>query len=366
MASVNLTGTLLNPEGEPDEGAIVKFTLLTTTGSTVSTSKSQLEVPQNGLYDIDIVYGNLRVDYVNEDGTTRFVAIVTVNSDTVATSLPELLNANVPPTDAQLLQFQAILADAVTAESGAVAAKNAAEAALAAIPTYGTAATRDITTSKDDTTAGRLTKVGDFGLGGVSITSLANADDATIGSFQSSGQLTESTAIAANFPSLGVTGTTPVWWNVFSYAGATTRASQEATECFAITTGALLNVPRKFLRNQQDNNWDDWVEVLTTGNTNLNKFEGAAAEICATGHAASGTSAWFFFDIFKNTDPAGITTIGTFDIYRNATLVQAGVALLFSNISSKRKALVTVTGLSGLTTNENLQLRFASTASIEF
>ena len=231
---------------------------------------------------------------------------------------------------------------------------------------FGTAATRDITTSKDDTTAGRLTKVGDFGLGGVSITNLANADDATIGSFQSSGQLTESTAIAANFPSLGVTGTTPVWWNVFSYAGATTRASQEATECFAITTGALLNVPRKFLRNQQDNNWDDWVEVLTTGNTNLNKFEGAAAEICATGHAASGTSAWFFFDIFKNTDPTGITTIGTFDIYRNATLVQAGVTVFFSNISSKRKALVTVSGLSGLTNNENLQLRFASTASIEF
>ena len=55
MASVNLTGTLTNPEGEPDEGAIVKFTLLTTTGTTVSSSKSQLEVPQDGLYDIDIV-----------------------------------------------------------------------------------------------------------------------------------------------------------------------------------------------------------------------------------------------------------------------------------------------------------------------
>ena len=133
MASVNLTGTLTNPEGEPDEGAIVKFTLLTTTGNTVSSSKSQLEVPQDGLYDIDIVYGNLRVDYINEDGSTRFVAIVTVNGDTVATSLPELLNAAVPPTNAQLLEFQGILADAVTAqvaaeaaETGAVAAKDTA------------------------------------------------------------------------------------------------------------------------------------------------------------------------------------------------------------------------------------------------
>jgi hypothetical protein len=133
MASVNLTGTLTNPEGEPDEGAIVKFTLLTTTGTTVSSSKSQLEVPQDGLYDIDIVYGNLRVDYINEDGTTRFVAIVTVNGDTVATSLPELLNAAVPPTDAQLLEFQGILADAVTAQVAAEAAETGAVAAEATL-----------------------------------------------------------------------------------------------------------------------------------------------------------------------------------------------------------------------------------------
>tara|TARA_R110000744_G_scaffold113011_1_gene211821 strand:+ start:2445 stop:4220 length:1776 start_codon:yes stop_codon:yes gene_type:complete len=133
MASVNLTGTLTNPEGEPDEGAIVKFTLLTTTGTTVSSSKSQLEVPQDGLYDIDIVYGNLRVDYINEDGSTRFVAIVTVNGDTVATSLPELLNAAVPPTDAQLLEFQGILADAVTAQVAAEAAEAGAVAAEATL-----------------------------------------------------------------------------------------------------------------------------------------------------------------------------------------------------------------------------------------
>ena len=133
MASVNLTGTLTNPEGEPDEGAIVKFTLLTTTGNTVSSSKSQLEVPQDGLYDIDIVYGNLRVDYINEDGSTRFVAIVTVNGDTVATSLPELLNAAVPPTNAQLLEFQGILADAVTAQVAAEAAETGAVAAEATL-----------------------------------------------------------------------------------------------------------------------------------------------------------------------------------------------------------------------------------------
>ena len=132
MASVNLSGVLLNPEGFPDVGAIVKFTLLTTTGDTVSSSVSELIVPPDGAYSVDIVYGNLRVDYIS-DFKERFVAIVTVNQDTTATSLPELLNAAVPPTNAQLLQFQTILADTVTAknaaelaETGAVAAKNIA------------------------------------------------------------------------------------------------------------------------------------------------------------------------------------------------------------------------------------------------
>ena len=144
MASVNLTGTLLNPEGEPDVGAIVKFTLLTTTGSTISSAYSELLVPPDGTYNIDVVYGQLRVDYVSENAE-RFVAIVVVNSNTVATSLPELLNATTPPTNAQLIQFQAILADCVTA-------KNAAEAAAATIVP---------TTGPTDATAGRILRAQD-------------------------------------------------------------------------------------------------------------------------------------------------------------------------------------------------------------
>ena len=132
--------------------------------------------------------------------------------------------------------------------------------------TAGTAYIKDVTVSSTDTTANRLTKVGDFGVGGISSTSLTNANFPVIGSFQSSGQLTESTAITANFPSTGVSGSTPVWWNIFTHGGANTRASQEATEVFAITGGALFNVPRKFIRNKQDNTWDDWVEVWHSGN----------------------------------------------------------------------------------------------------
>jgi len=128
MASVNLSGVLLNPNGAADVGAVVKFTLLTTTGETIKHSYSELIVPPNGAYNIDVVYGILRVDYSSEY-TKRFVAIVNVNSDTVATSLPELLNATTPPTDAQLLEFQAILADTV-------AAKDIAVASAAALDSY--------------------------------------------------------------------------------------------------------------------------------------------------------------------------------------------------------------------------------------
>ena len=106
----------------------------------------------------------------------------------------------------------------------------------------------------------------DFGVGGISKITLTDANNALIGGYQSSGQITQETAVAANFPDLGITGSQPVWWNVLTHGGAATRLTQEATEVFAITGGALVNVPRKFLRNKQDSLWDDWVEVFTTGN----------------------------------------------------------------------------------------------------
>ena len=130
MASITLQGILLDSLGEIDVGAILKFTHLTTTGSTVAGTQVNLIVPPDGAYLINVEYGQIRVDYTS-DRTERFVATVVVNSDSTATSIPELLNASVPPTNAQLLQFQAILADAVTAEAGSVAAEAGAVAAEA-------------------------------------------------------------------------------------------------------------------------------------------------------------------------------------------------------------------------------------------
>jgi hypothetical protein len=125
MANITLAGILKDSIGQIDVGAIVTFTHLTTTGETIKGTSNNLVVAPDGAYSINLQYGQIRIDYTTRF-TERFVAIVVVNSDSTATNLPDLLNAAVPPTNAQLLQFQTILADTVTA-------KNAAEAAEATL-----------------------------------------------------------------------------------------------------------------------------------------------------------------------------------------------------------------------------------------
>ena len=121
MASIHLEGILVDSLGDIDVGGVLSFTHLTTTGETIATTQYDLVVPPDGVYSIDVEYGQIRIDYTTRY-TERFVGIVIVNSDSTATSIPELLNAAVPVTEPVILEMQTILADAVTAEAGAVAA----------------------------------------------------------------------------------------------------------------------------------------------------------------------------------------------------------------------------------------------------
>ena len=114
MASINLSGILTDSLGEIDVGAVIRFTHITTTGDVIATTESEYIIPPDGTYSINVQYGQVRIDYTTRY-TEQFVAIVIVNADSTATNLPDLLNAAVPPTDAQLLQFQDILADAQAA-----------------------------------------------------------------------------------------------------------------------------------------------------------------------------------------------------------------------------------------------------------
>jgi hypothetical protein len=112
MASITLTGTLLDPTGEVAVGDQIRFTHRTTTGETIQFARSVLIIPPSGMYNFTLEFGLIFVEYLDvKDVNYKPLGVVTVNGDTTATDLPALLNAIVPPTDAQLLLFQAILQD---------------------------------------------------------------------------------------------------------------------------------------------------------------------------------------------------------------------------------------------------------------
>ena len=126
MASIHLEGILVDSVGEIDVGGVITFTHLTTTGGTIASTQTELIIPPDGAYSIDVEYGQIRIDYTTRY-TENFIANVIVNSDSTATSIPELLSATTPVTEPIIIEMQGLVADAVTAEAGAVAAADRAE-----------------------------------------------------------------------------------------------------------------------------------------------------------------------------------------------------------------------------------------------
>ena len=122
MASIHLQGILVDSVGEIDVGGVITFTHLTTTGETIASTQTELIIPPDGAYSIDVEYGQIRIDYTTRN-TERFVANVIVNSASTATSLPELLSATTPVANPIIIQMQGLVADAVTAQVAAEAAE---------------------------------------------------------------------------------------------------------------------------------------------------------------------------------------------------------------------------------------------------
>jgi hypothetical protein len=116
MAHITLAGVLLDPTGEFSVGDRVKFTHQSTTGSTMRSAVSEIIVPPNGAYSIDLEYGLVLVEYNDYRlGQYRNLGVATVNATNTATSIPELLNAVVPASSAELIEFQSILSDCAAA-----------------------------------------------------------------------------------------------------------------------------------------------------------------------------------------------------------------------------------------------------------
>ncbi|AUR96158.1 hypothetical protein NVP1216O_30 [Vibrio phage 1.216.O._10N.222.55.C12] len=130
MASKNFTGYLRSSLGSYAGHDLWRFTHISNTGEVVAGSAEEFRVAESGLYDIDIEYGNVVIEsksslsrrWYNHGSTV-------VNSETVVTTLPGLLNAMVPVSDEVLLQMQALLADAETAKDESEASALRSEAA---------------------------------------------------------------------------------------------------------------------------------------------------------------------------------------------------------------------------------------------
>ena len=127
MASITLAGTLLDPNSDLSVGDELRFTHDSTTGQTLKGAVSKLIIGQDGAYSLPLQYGLVLVEY-KDSRSTQFknLGVATVNGDNPATTIPELLNALVPVSSAELIEFQAILADAVTAKNAAVVAETGA------------------------------------------------------------------------------------------------------------------------------------------------------------------------------------------------------------------------------------------------
>tara|TARA_R110001606_G_scaffold27768_3_gene88663 strand:- start:5998 stop:7911 length:1914 start_codon:yes stop_codon:yes gene_type:complete len=129
MAFITLSGTLLDPNGDLAVGDQIRFTHKSTTGETIEGAVSIITVNPAGTYSLPLQYGLVLVEY-KDVRTQQFknLGVATVNGTNPATSIPELLNALVPVSSAELIEFQAILADCVTAQTAAENAATTAEA----------------------------------------------------------------------------------------------------------------------------------------------------------------------------------------------------------------------------------------------
>lgn len=111
----------------------------------------------------------------------------------------------------------------------------------------GTAATSDVTTSATDTTAGRLLKVGDFGVGRISPT-ITNLDTLfTSGTYN----------ISAHTTGQPLTGNSGVCFVGLGGAGGVSQTWIKSN----------TNIDEAyFTRHYNGTTWNDWVETLHTGN----------------------------------------------------------------------------------------------------
>ena len=216
---------------------------------------------------------------------------------------------------------------------------------LASLPTFGTAATQDVTTNKQDTTEGRLLKVGDYGLGLIGL-SLQSTD---LDAFVLGGTASFYTNTTTNTP---VAGTYGVQW----YSALST----EAGGAMAVST----STQSAYFRSRNSSSFNPWYEFYHSNNTNFNVFGDRQGSIF-TATAKGTTTLRGFIPISSLTQATSITIEAgsTFEV-RDVSGNSIGFAtLLFNGSSTSKVCVIDVTVSSGLTAGLTYDVRTATSAS---
>jgi hypothetical protein len=206
----------------------------------------------------------------------------------------------------------------------------------------GDAASRDV-----GTTSGNVMEVGAFGLGADTPEALTT--------------LSQVNAALKNGASYGVSGVdvggiVGVLYGVLKvYARSPTRTHQEVSP----------DSNNHYARFSDDGgaSWSDWQEFYHSGNLNPNVFGGASANrIIRNGYANTATTAFFLLETLFDSTPSSITVNGTFNIYKPGSVLVASAVTPVLIVGCAKSCLIEVSGLSGLSPGEILQIR-TNTAS---
>ncbi|MFT7316708.1 MAG: hypothetical protein ACI8ZA_000743 [Gammaproteobacteria bacterium] len=197
-----------------------------------------------------------------------------------------------------------------------------------------------ITATYYDNTPGRITKVGDFGLGGVGAI-VSSLNDINVNGMY---RISSGDAVAGGAPYSAP-------WEVISINYDSNSAKQMA---FRAGVGSLIHMERV----KAGGNWQEWQETYHSGNTNFKEFGGLANDVIAIGICPSATVARLALPLAGNSVPTSITVTGTFTIKANNTSIATGLTgsdLLLKPYSGTKIGLVEYTS-TGLVQNSYVEL----------
>ena len=223
------------------------------------------------------------------------------------------------------------------------------EANQAIIDSLGTAANKDVTTSTTDTTANRLLKTGDFGIGGRAgpLATGFNLDTLYAGGNYAGygGGHALATGGTNPFPTLNGAFT------LYCTGSGASTTDQYLTQVAFRSNANTLEM--KF-RSKENNalGWSTWKDLYHSGNTNFNVFGVQAGRVLnSTGVGLSSTSVDFDLPVQGLTNPTSITTSGGFNIIDVITGVNVGSNVLpaLAGVSHGKNATsrFTVAGAGG-------------------